>query len=172
MIDAAIHLDFDIQTQGHNFFSQRFDLCGHFRNKFLCFKTGIHAHDHNHIQFSEDMIQYADGGGRIQSHGRFGAAGSDMTQSTVQVDGGFRVDADDVGPGLYKFLNVQIRLGNHQVHIKGDIRNGSRCFDHQRPDGDVGNKVTIHDIDVKIVGPGLYNSCNLFAQAGEIGRED
>ena len=56
----------------------------------------------------------------------------------------------------------KIRLGNHQVNVEGDVRNGSRRFNHQRSDGDVGDKAAIHGIEVNIVRSRIAQAAGSF----------
>ena len=86
----------------------------------------------------------------------------------MQVRYRFLMDGDDVGTGLGKVGDIEIRILDHQVHIKrlgGDFTQG---VDHQRTDSNVGNKVTVHDIDVNVIGAGTVYSLNVFPETGKI----
>jgi hypothetical protein len=44
--------------------------------------------------------------------------------------------------------------------------------DDQRPDGDRGDEVAVHDVDVDHVRAGVHHLGHLPAEAGEVGRQD
>jgi len=44
-------------------------------------------------------------------------------------------------------------------------------FHDCRADGDVGNKMAVHDVDMNIIGPGFFYGLYLFPQPAIIGRE-
>ena len=45
-------------------------------------------------------------------------------------------------------------------------------LDHQRPDGDVGHEVTVHDVDVDDARAGVEHGLDVVAEAREVGRQD
>jgi hypothetical protein len=50
-------------------------------------------------------------------------------------------------------------------------RRAQGCYD-LRADGEIGDEVAVHDVDVDVVGAGCGHRLDLGAQASEIGRED
>ena len=62
---------------------------------------------------------------------------------------------------------------HHQVHVHGrrDAVFAQRV-EHQRPDGQVGHVVIVHDVKVDNVCACVEHGGDLFAKAGEVGGED
>ena len=90
----------------------------------------------------------------------------------MQVGAGFHLHADDVGTGLGEVGHVALRLDDHQVHVQGLGRDGPQGLHDQGADGDVGHEAAVHHVDVDPVGAGLVDGTDVFAETGEIGRED
>jgi hypothetical protein len=79
------------------------------------------------------------------------------------------MDHDDIGAGLDEIGDVAVGIFYHQVDVQGERSYAAHCLNNQGADGDVGDKVPIHDVDVDVVGTGGFNGPDLFAEAGEIG---
>ena len=85
---------------------------------------------------------------------------------------GFRVNRDDVGPGLGEGREVGIGRRDHQVGVErlaGQPANGPH---HVRSEGDVGDEMTVHDVEMDPVGAGGIEVANDIADGREIGRQD
>jgi len=78
------------------------------------------------------------------------------------------VDGNQVGTGPSEGIDVPLRLDDHQVHMQRKPRHWAKCLHHERPDGDVGHKASIHHVDVDHVRSGLLGLGYLRAQATEI----
>jgi hypothetical protein len=63
-------------------------------------------------------------------------------------------------------------IGDHQVDVERDPRDLAQALDHRRPQGQVGDEVSVHHVDVQPVRAGALGSRDLLAQAGEVAGED
>ena len=81
---------------------------------------------------------------------------------------GFRMHADMIGTCLGKGGDVGIDRGDHQMHVQ--LHRGMRAqgFDDQRAEGDVGDEMAVHDIQMQPFRAGALHRFGFFAQAGEI----
>src|SRR5712691_100905 len=61
---------------------------------------------------------------------------------------------------------------HHQVHVERQTCHGIESFDNRGANGQIGHKVPVHDINVEQVSASGFNLCDLFAEAGKIGRQD
>ena len=84
----------------------------------------------------------------------------------------FLVYDDDIGSGLSKVFDVLFRVGNHQVCFKWEPGAAADCFNDQRSHGDVGDKVTVHDINLDTMRSRRLCFAYLLAEPGEVGGED
>ena len=84
----------------------------------------------------------------------------------------FHVHGDEVRPGLYEAGEKMVRAINHEVDVEEDVIGSVNGFHHGRAKRDIVDKMTIHDIEVKPVGPTGNRPGALFRNAGEIRRKD
>ena len=94
----------------------------------------------------------------------------DLLDEPFQVHGGFHMNAQPVGPGLHKVLDVALGIADHQVDIQGQGGGPADGLGHCRADGDIGDEMPVHDIHVNPVDPGLLRFTDLLRQAAEIRR--
>ena len=82
------------------------------------------------------------------------------------------MDGDDVGAGLGEGLEEGIDRRDHQMDVErlGGVR--PQRLHHRRADGEVGDEMAVHHVDMDPVGAGLVDRADLLAEPGEIGGED
>src|SRR5215510_14997711 len=92
--------------------------------------------------------------------------------SAMQVPAGFDMHRQIIAPCLDKRWQEHVRLLDHEVDIERQIRHCVEGFDDRRPDGEIGHKVPVHDINVNQVSASGFDPADLFSQAGKISGED
>jgi len=85
---------------------------------------------------------------------------------------GFIMHADPVGSGISKCRNELVGVLDHQVAIERQAGGFAQALDDRRSNGDVGNKMPIHDVDVDDRATASLGCGNVICQVGEISRED
>ncbi len=85
---------------------------------------------------------------------------------------GLWMDADQVGAGVAKSVQIGIGRGDHQMHVERQARMRAQGFDHIRADGDVGHEMAVHHVNMHPVGPRRLDRPHLLAQFGKVGRQD
>ena len=68
---------------------------------------------------------------------------------------------DDIGTGLGEVRHTELGLHNHEMAIQHFVSDGAESIHNQRANGDVGDKTTIHDINVDPIATGLVNCLDL-----------
>src|SRR3546814_6953261 len=58
------------------------------------------------------------------------------------------------------------------MDVQGLGRMRTKRLHHGRADGNIGDEMTVHDIDMDPIAPGLINGANFLAQAREISGEN
>ena len=58
------------------------------------------------------------------------------------------------------------------MYIESEARDFSDGLHHGRAEGQIGDEMTVHDVDVKQVCAALLHPLDLVRQPGEVGRED
>ncbi|MNC57991.1 hypothetical protein D3C75_1076940 [compost metagenome] len=86
---------------------------------------------------------------------------------------GFRVEGDVGGTRFDKVANDAVNRADHQVHVdrRSNAVLAQSGTDH-RTDGQVGDIVIVHDIEVDDVGTRSQYLVDVLAQSGEIGGEN
>lgn len=112
----------------------------------------------------------------VERHTGALAERSNLLKRSVQVRACLGMDGDDVRPGVSERLNIVIRIDNHEVNIDHALgRRADRLHD-ERPNRDVRNESTVHDVDVNPIGSGLPDRLNFGLKApkisGKNGRGD
>ena len=69
---------------------------------------------------------------------------------------------------LDKIIDKLIRIRYHQMHIKGQLRDTPNSLDDNRPDGNIRDKMPIHDINMDVVSPGLFDRIHLISEPSKI----
>src|SRR4030095_16591946 len=77
-----------------------------------------------------------------------------------------------IRPSLGKLVQEKVRVGNHQVRLQRQTRYLAKRLDDRRPNRNVRYEVSIHDIHVDAIRPGLLRLAHLLAQMGKVSRED
>jgi len=127
--------------------------CGNFvqgiRNEFLAAEAGIHAHDQDVVNEIENFSERFNGSGWIEDYAGFAAMRSDEVKRAIEMDAGFLVDGHPVGAGFGKFGDEEIGIFDHQVAIERDFELFAQRAHDGRADGEVGNEVAVHDVEVQ-----------------------
>src|SRR5690606_14074192 len=168
--NAAIDLDVDVAAGDQP--ADLANLAEAVVDEGLAAEAGVHAHDEDEVDVVDDVLEHRDGRGGIDGDAGALALGADRLQRPVQVRPCLGVDGDDVGAGAREGSDVGIDRGDHQVAVEHLGGQRAQRRHHQRPDGEVGDEMAVHDVDVDIVGATLVDGPDLLAEAGEIGGED
>ena len=141
-------------------------------NERLPSEAGVHRHDEHEVHVAGDLLQRADRRRGIQHHSGPGAERLDGLNGAVQVRQHLDVHGDHRGAGLGKGLDVPIGVGNHQVHVERHARDPLQRAHDRNPDGDIGDEMAVHHVDMNQVGAAAFDGGNRVAKGGEVGRED
>jgi len=90
----------------------------------------------------------------------------------MKVRPGFRMDGDPVGPRFRESVEKRIDRRNHQVDVERLGAVGPQRLHHRGPNGEVGDEVAVHDVDVDPVGAGLVDRAHFLAELREVGGQN
>ena len=88
---------------------------------------------------------------------------------------GLHVDAEGVRTRSDEVVHVLVGALDHEVHREEPstlVHRRRHRPEHGGTDGEIGDEVAVHDVDMDHPHSGIHDPGDLFAQAGEIGRED
>src|SRR5208283_568222 len=85
---------------------------------------------------------------------------------------GLLLDGDHVGAGLGEDGDVVVGVLDHEMTVEGELGDGADGLDHGRAEGDVGDEVAVHDVDVDD-GAAAALGCGYFiGEVGKVGGEN
>lgn len=163
-LDATIDLDVKFRLHLAKFA----DLVQAIGDEALTAETRIHGHDEDHVYNVQHMLDVAEGSCGVDCYSGLYAQFCNLVQQTIQVVGGFGVDADEVSAGLSKFSHVVFGVGNHQVAIQGEVGALLDAGGNAWAKADVGNEMTVHDIQVNKTCAAIFNSLEAVTEFQEI----
>ena len=73
----------------------------------------------------------------------------DFLDGGIRVAVRFKVEGDDVCPCFGKVFGIAQRLADHQVYVEDAVKILADALHNRCAEGDVGNKMSVHDIDVQ-----------------------
>ncbi|SAI93601.1 Uncharacterised protein [Enterobacter cloacae] len=83
------------------------------------------------------------------------------------------MESDDAGTRRGEIRHDAVNRFHHQMHVNG--RGDpvvTQCFKHHRTDGQVGNVVVIHNVEMDDIRASRESFGSVFTQAGKIGRQN
>lgn len=139
----------------------------------LSSESRVDGHEKDDVKLVHDKVADIKTGGGVENKSGLAPSVLDKLKGSVNVVGGLRVEGDVRGTGINEVTNGGIDGGNHEMDIDGGgnsvVTKG--LADH-RSDGQVGDIVVVHDIEVNNIGSGLKHIVDFLTQHGEIGRKD
>ena len=170
--DTAVHFNPITETELASKFFEAANLAERVRDESLSAEAWIDAHDQHMVHHAEDRYEQVDLGVGIDDDGRLHLVLGDEFEGAVQVAARLVVDADPVRAGVGKGGDKLVGVLNHQVAIERQFRMFPERGDDGRADGDIGDEVAIHHIDVDHGAATALGRGDFVGQAGEVGGKD
>ena len=173
LIDAAVDLDVVAEAVTVAIVPRSPDLRhGLLFHKSLTPESGHDGHDEEQIDLIEKGNDCFERRRRIQrqpaTEPRVAGSGEGVAHVVISLD----VDGDAVGPGSDESIEILVGPRHHEVHIERDRRVGTNCRNELGTEGDIFHKMSVHDIEVEPVRPGLFSLFDLLADSRPVGREN
>ncbi len=93
-------------------------------------------------------------------------------QRAIEVRAGFLMDRDQIRAGLHEGGGELVGIANHEVAVELQLRDFAEGFDDRRSEGDVGDEVAVHHIDVEHRDACGFDLLDVVGKAGEVRCED
>src|SRR5215475_3288521 len=90
----------------------------------------------------------------------------------MEVNAGFLVHGNVVGPGRHEIGNIKVRVFNHQVDVEFSLRHLAEGRHERRSHGQIRDEMAVHDIDVNHGCAATFDSMDVVGEVGEIGGQD
>ena len=138
-------------------------------NEALAAEAGEHRHAQHQVDVPEVGLHRLERRVGVEGQARPQAQPAHLRDELVRV-ADLDVHRAAVGAGVGEVLQVPPGLGHHEVTVEEERRVAAQRRHHGRPDGDIGDEVPVHHVDVEPVG-GLRHLPHLLGQQAEVGRQ-
>ena len=139
----------------------------------LSTEAGVDAHEEDDVELVEDEVGVVEGGSGVEDEAGLAAAVLDELEGAVDVVGGLGVEGDVGGTGVDEVGDGGVDGADHEVDVDGGgnavVAEG--LADHGA-DGEVGDVVVVHDVEVDDVGAGFEDVVDLLTELGKVGGKD
>jgi len=85
---------------------------------------------------------------------------------------GFSMNSDDIGPSFAKRGDIGIDGSDHQVHVERFYAVWPERLHHAGADRQIRHEMTVHNVDMNVVGASLVDCSDLFTKSGEVMMRD
>ena len=96
----------------------------------------------------KDFDEGVDGGGGVDDDGGLHPVLCDVVEGAVKMAADLLVDAHHIGAGFGEVLDEVVGIFDHHVAVEGQAGDLAEGLDHGWAEGDVGDEVAVHDINV------------------------
>lgn len=166
-IDAAVDFEPEVQVLFAAPVGELLDFREAIVPEALSAETGLDGHDEDEVDLGEEMFDGVGGGGGVDDDAVLAAEFADARQGAAVVVVGFDVDADEIGAGFGKGFDVAVGFVEHEVSVKEELRNvRAERGEGLGAEGEVGDEVTVHDVEVQ---PRDAEGGNLSRGFGKVG---
>lgn len=175
-IHPAVDFDRDTPSGGLKIaVAARLDFTDFFNgagNELLTAEPGVDAHQENEVDFVHFVVKVREGRRRIKDEPRFAARVADGGERPVNVAARFAVKRNDVGTGLSKRFDETVHGFHHEMHVHRELGVGTQGLQYERPHGEVGDIVIVHDVIVKPLGAGRFDGFHFVGKKCKVGGQE
>ena len=138
----------------------------------LSAEARIYAHYQHHVYIINNILQQGYGSCRINCYRRLHPCFADLLHHTVQMRTSLVMHIHDMCPQSLHLRNKLLRLYNHQMHIQRFLRQFCHILQYRESERNIGDKHTVHDVDMYPLSLTFVNHFNVSCQITKIGREN
>ena len=138
----------------------------------ICLSADSGTNRHYHNQINQPQIRENDFNRsfRIERDSHFCTERTNLFQGFHRVLKRFHMNRNNVRSEFPEGLNISLRLCDHQMQVKYDIRTLPDGFDYRHAEGYGGYINSVHNIDVKVFCTGLHYCIDILSEMRKIRR--
>jgi hypothetical protein len=168
-VDTAIDLNEAVGVLAIAEFSELTHLVVGILDELLSAEAWIDAHEEHEVALLDDILEQADGRRGVEDHSPLHAGVVDGVKNAVEVCAGFIMDGEDIGASLLEIVHIAAGVHNHQVYVEGFLGVFFDVLDDGLTERDVGDKESIHHIDMQPVALGGVEHLDVALKIAEVG---
>jgi len=169
---STVHLDTEVEAELAAQSGKAGDFVDGEGQELLSSEARIDAHYEHEVDHGEDFDERLDRCSGIDDDAREDVVFGDVLQGAVQVGACLLMHRDHICAGLGEGWNVRVWILDHEVAVEGELGDGAQRLDHRRAEGNVGNEVAVHDIDVNDGSAATFGCGDFIGEMGKVGGED
>ncbi len=169
--DAAVDFDAVIQAHLGPQRGQMADFLHAARNEALAAEAWVDRHDQHVMHQRQHLNDGLHGRGRVDHDRRLHAVFANARKGAMEMTADLLVDKDPVRTGLREIRDETVRLLDHQVAVERQLRRLTDGSHHGRAEGDVGDEVAVHNINVDDGAATALGGRDLLPEPGKVRRQ-
>ena len=135
-------------------------------------ETGIDGHQQDQVGVGEVAFHGLDGGVGVDGDAEEGAAGMERVRHIAIVAVNLGMDGKDIALAHLQLGIHQVGFRYHEMAIDRETGASLHGFDEIRAEGEVGDEMRVHDIDVQHVYAQVLQGADVFFQVEQVGAHD
>jgi hypothetical protein len=149
-VDAAVNFEPPSLAAGVAQCDELLQLGQHVAAKWLAAETGLHGHDQHQIDLVEQRLDRAGRRVGIKHDPALAAERANAGECGGVVVSRLDVDADKIGPGLGKWLDIAMGFVEHEVHVEENFHTGAAQGGNGFwPKSEIRHEMAVHDVDMQ-----------------------
>jgi len=171
-IDAAVHHQIHVRpAQGAHAFAHLLNLGQRLAHEGLSAIARMHGHAEHFVDQRQRRLDGLGRRFRIERQTGPRAQIANAVEQLVHVAGGLDMHIQGMRAGLYEAFRVEVGPRQHQVHTERNLQTARGHGDHVRTEAQIRHEMTVHNVQVQRVRPGLLRASGAFLQLSVIGRQ-
>jgi hypothetical protein len=124
------------------------------------------------MNYSKDLIESVDRGGRVYDHSRFTPVRCNQTESTIEMNASLLMDGDPIRARFRERPDELIGSFNHEMTIERNLANLTERGDYRRANRNIGHEVAVHNVHMENGRSAFYRRLCFYSESGEVGRKN
>ncbi len=171
-VHAAVHLDARAEAAVLDLLAQPAHLVEAAGQELLAAEPRVDRHHQHVVELGQDLLERGQRRRGVDGHAGLDPAVLQVGHRPLEVGQRLRVQADPRRPGVDECVEVAVRVLDHQVHVQGQRGGAPDRFHHRRTQGDVGDEVPVHHVDVDRARAAALGGGDVLAEPREVRGQD
>src|SRR5689334_24103575 len=169
--DAAVHLEGRPRAAAVEQGTDSPDLVGGGREVRLSAVAGIDRHHQHEVEIRHDLLDEADGAGRVEREPRPHPALAHRRELALDVDGRLGMEGEHRSPLVGVLGDVVLGVLHHEMDVDRSLGDAPERPDHRRAEREVGHEMPVHHVDVHPLCAAGHGLLHLLPEPAQVGAQ-